>query len=84
MRYLGASLNLIVAVVLIQDYVLIIVVSTLSGVDQLLSITNAYGIHWFWHLQWRTASINHLVPDDPGRAVGPNRIHTAGLVRAAQ
>jgi hypothetical protein len=49
MRYLGASLSLIVAVVLIQDYVLTIVVSTLSGVDQLLSITNAYGIGWFWH-----------------------------------
>jgi hypothetical protein len=49
MRYLGASPSLIVAVVLIQDYVLTIVVSTLSGVDQLLSITNAYGISWFWH-----------------------------------
>jgi hypothetical protein len=49
MRYLGASLSLIVAVVLIQDYVLTIVVSTLSGVDQLLSITDSYGIPWFWH-----------------------------------
>jgi hypothetical protein len=49
MRYLGPSISLIVAVVLIQDYVLTIVVSTLSGVDQLLSITNAYGIHWVWH-----------------------------------
>src|SRR4030042_820152 len=49
MRYLGPSLSLIVAVVLIQDYVLTIVVSTLSGVDQLLSVTNSYGIHWFWH-----------------------------------
>ena len=49
MRYLGASLSLIVAVVLIQDYVLTIVVSSLSGVDQLLSITNSYGISWFWH-----------------------------------
>jgi hypothetical protein len=49
MRYLGASISLIVAVVLIQDYVLTIVVSTLSGVDQLLSITNSYGIHWLWH-----------------------------------
>jgi len=48
MRYLGASISLIVAVVLIQDYVLTIVVSTLSGVDQLLSITNSYGIHWLW------------------------------------
>ncbi len=49
MRYLSPGLSLIVAVVLIQDYVFTIVVSTLSGVDQLLSITNAYGIHWFWH-----------------------------------
>lgn len=49
MRYLGPSISLIVAVVLIQDYVLTIVVSTLSGVDQLLSITNSYHIPWFWH-----------------------------------
>src|SRR5512147_1855885 len=49
MRYLGASLSLIVAIVLIQDYILTIVVSTLSGVDQLLSITNSYGIPWYWH-----------------------------------
>jgi hypothetical protein len=49
MRYLGPSLSLIVAVVLIQDYIFTIVVSTLSGVDQLLSVTNSYGIHWFWH-----------------------------------
>ena len=49
MRYLGPTLSLIVAVVLIQDYVLTIVVSTLSGVDQLLSLTNSYGIHWIWH-----------------------------------
>jgi len=48
MRYLGATASLIVAVVLIQDYVLTIVVSTLSGVDQLLSITDSYGINWFW------------------------------------
>ncbi len=49
MRYLGPSLSLIVAVVLIQDYVLTIVVSTLSGSDQLLSIVGGYSIHWFWH-----------------------------------
>ncbi len=49
MRYLGASISLIVAVVLVQDYILTIVVSTLSGVDQLLSIMNAYGLSWFWH-----------------------------------
>jgi hypothetical protein len=49
MRYLTPGLSLVVAVVLIQDYVLTIVVSTLSGVDQLLSITNSYGIPWFYH-----------------------------------
>jgi len=46
---LGPSLSLIVAVVLIQDYVLTIVVSTLSGSDQLLSIIGGYSVHWFWH-----------------------------------
>jgi len=49
MRYLSPALSLVVAVVLIQDYIFTIVVSSLSGVDQLLSITNSYGIHWFWH-----------------------------------
>ena len=49
MRYLWPTLSLIVAVVLIQDYVFTIVVSSLSGVDQLLSILNAYGIDWIWH-----------------------------------
>src|SRR5512135_3145322 len=49
MRYLAPGLSLIVAVVLIQDYVFTIVVSSLSGVDQLLSILNAYSIHWVWH-----------------------------------
>jgi hypothetical protein len=49
MRYLGPSLSLIVAVVLIQDYIFTIVVSNLSGVDQLLSLRNATGINWYWH-----------------------------------
>jgi len=49
MRYLGPSLSLIVAVVLIQDYIFTIVVSTLSGVDQLLSILDQYHAHWFLH-----------------------------------
>jgi len=48
MRYLTPGLSLVVAVVLIQDYVFTIVVSSLSGVDQLLSITNSYGIYWFY------------------------------------
>jgi hypothetical protein len=49
MRYLTPALSLIVAVVLIQDYIFTIVVSTLSGVDQLLSLRNATSIPWFWH-----------------------------------
>jgi hypothetical protein len=46
MRYLAPGLSLLVAVVLIQDYIFTIVVSTLSGVDQLLSLTNSYGTLW--------------------------------------
>ena len=50
MRYLKPTLSLMVAVTLIEDYVLTIVVSALSGSDQLLSITNSYGTApWFWH-----------------------------------
>lgn len=49
MRYLWPWLSLIVAVTLLQDYVLTVVVSSLSGGDQLLSILNAYDAHWFWH-----------------------------------
>jgi amino acid transporter len=49
MRYLTPALSLIVAVVLIQDYIFTIVVSTLSGVDQALSLRNATGIPWIWH-----------------------------------
>lgn len=49
MRYLKPTLSLIVAVTLIEDYVLTIVVSALSGSDQLLSILNAYDAHWGWH-----------------------------------
>src|SRR3990170_6458335 len=46
MRYLWPTLSLIVAVALIQDYVLTIVVSALSGGDQLLSILGLYGRSW--------------------------------------
>jgi hypothetical protein len=49
MRYLKPTLSLIVAVTLIEDYVLTIVVSALSGADQLLSILNAYDTQWIWH-----------------------------------
>jgi hypothetical protein len=48
-RYLGPAVGLIVAVVLLQDYVFTIVVSTLSGADQLLSLGQAGGIAWYWH-----------------------------------
>src|SRR5512136_3102237 len=46
MRYLAPGLSLVVAVVLIQDYVFTIVVSTLSGVDKLLYLTNSYNALW--------------------------------------
>jgi amino acid transporter len=49
MRYLSAGISLVVAVVLIQDYIFTIVVSTLSGVDQALSLRGATGIPWIWH-----------------------------------
>ncbi len=49
MRYLSAGISLVVAVVLIQDYIFTIVVSTLSGVDQALSLRNATGIPWIYH-----------------------------------
>lgn len=49
MRYLAPTLSLLVAITLIEDYVLTIVVSALSGGDQLLSILNAYGAPWIWH-----------------------------------
>ena len=56
MRYLAPALSLVVAVTLIQDYVLTIVVSALSGGDQLLSIDvirsflfSISSIEWFWH-----------------------------------
>jgi hypothetical protein len=50
MRYLSPGLSLIVAVVLLQDYIFTIVVSSLSGVDQLLSILNAYNSEWYIHV----------------------------------
>jgi hypothetical protein len=50
MRYLSPGLSLVVAVVLLQDYIFTIVVSSLSGVDQLLSVLNAYNIEWYVHV----------------------------------
>ena len=50
MRYLAPGLSLVVAVVLLQDYIFTIVVSSLSGVDQLLSLKNSYNIPWYYHV----------------------------------
>ena len=49
MRYLWPTISLIVAVALIQDYILTIVVSALSGGDQLLSVIGLYGTSWIYH-----------------------------------
>ena len=49
MRYLKPTLSLIVAVTLLEDYILTIVVSALSGGDQLLSVLGLYGTSWIWH-----------------------------------
>ncbi|GAB4493403.1 MAG: hypothetical protein OHK0010_25590 [Anaerolineales bacterium] len=48
-RYLGPAVGLVVAVVLLQDYVFTIVVSTLSGADQLLSLGQWGGKAWYWN-----------------------------------
>lgn len=49
MRYLWPILSLIVAVTLLEDYVLTVVVSALSGADQFLSITSNFGAPWYMH-----------------------------------
>ncbi|MEW5872986.1 MAG: hypothetical protein AB1894_27245 [Chloroflexota bacterium] len=49
MRYLWPTISLVVAVALIQDYILTITVSALSGGDQLLSILGLYGQNWLYH-----------------------------------
>ena len=49
MRYLWPTVSLIVAITLVEDYVLTIVVSALSGGDQLLSILGLYGTNWLYH-----------------------------------
>jgi len=49
MRYLKPTLSLIVAITLIEDYVLTIVVSALSGGDQMLSVLGQYNTSWIWH-----------------------------------
>jgi hypothetical protein len=80
MRYLKPTLSLIVAVTLIEDYVLTIVVSALSGGDQLLSILNAYGASWIWHFAIG-ASWSDLVYHHPWeRRIFQGCIHLAGIV----
>jgi hypothetical protein len=49
MRYLWPTVSLIVAITLVEDYVLTIVVSALSGSDQLLSLVGLYGKNWLYH-----------------------------------
>src|SRR5574341_1811230 len=49
MRYLWPTVSLIVAITLVEDYILTIVVSSLSGGDQLLSIVGLYGHNWLYH-----------------------------------
>jgi len=49
MRYLKPTLSLIVAVTLVEDYVLTIVVSALSGGDQLLSLIPQFYENWWLH-----------------------------------
>jgi len=49
MRYLWPTVSLIVAITLVEDYILTIVVSALSGGDQLLSIAGLYGKNWVYH-----------------------------------
>lgn len=49
MRYLVPTLSLIVAVTLLEDYIMTVVVSALSGADQFLSITGQFEAPWYWH-----------------------------------
>lgn len=49
MRYLAPVLSLIVAVTLLEDYVMTVVVSALSGADQFLSIMGKFDSAWYWH-----------------------------------
>jgi hypothetical protein len=49
MRYLLPTVSLIVAITLVEDYILTITVSALSGGDQLLSILGLYGHNWLYH-----------------------------------
>ena len=83
MRYLKPTLSLIVAVTLLEDYVLTIVVSALSGSDQLLSVLGAYNTNWVWHfLIGASLGRRDLVPDHPrARRIVTHRVHRPGYLR---
>ncbi len=49
MRYLLPAISLIVAVTLLEDYIMTVVVSALSGADQFLSITGQFAAPWLFH-----------------------------------
>src|SRR5258707_12089088 len=62
LRYLGPAATIMVAFLLLQDYTLTVVVSSLSGADQLLSTVNAFDTaQWYVHvilgvgIAWLTA-----------------------------
>src|SRR5579871_1652783 len=62
LRYLGPMAAIMVAFLLLEDYTLTVVVSSLSGADQLLSAVNAYdSAQWYAHvilgvgIAWLTA-----------------------------
>ena len=80
MRYLSAGISLIVAVVLIQDYIFTIVVSTLSGVDQALSLRSATGIPWIWHfiIAAVLVTVNWFITIRGRGEFGQNSIHLIG------
>jgi hypothetical protein len=72
MRYLKPTLSLIVAVTLIEDYVLTIVVSALSGGDQLLSlIPQYYEVWWLHFLIGAVLAILTMFFTKPGRGEEP-------------
>src|SRR5689334_19968882 len=50
MRYLGPSFAIMVAFLLLEDYTLTVVVSSLSGADQLLSTVNALDATPIFHI----------------------------------
>lgn len=50
LRYLGPSIAIMVAFLLLEDYVLTVVVSSLSGADQLLSTINALDAAPIFHI----------------------------------